>query len=310
MDLLYVGGGLALLVLGGETLARNAVAAAARLRVPPFVIGASVVAFGTSAPELVVAVLSALGGHPGFVLGNVAGSNIANVLLALGAGALLWPLAAVDSRSLRGDSTLALGLSLAFTAAALWLPVLGRAAGAACVAALLLLTLRMVRRGGGAVGIPTPVEARPLAWTLPLIAAALAAVAVGAHFLVEGASAFARALGVGEAVIGLSVVAIGTSLPEVAATLAAARRREAGLALGGLLGSNLFNLLGILGAAALASPVPFRGVVGPADLAALLATAALLAAVFALRLPVGRAAGGLLLLLQAAYVAWLYAAAG
>ena len=311
MDLLFIAGGLALLIAGGETLAHHSVAAAVRLRVPPFVIGASVVAFGTSTPELVVAVVASVGGHPGFVVGNVVGSNIANVLLALGAAALLWPLAAAGSRTMRTDSLAALGVSLAYAAAALWLPVLGRLGGAACVAALLLLTLRMIRNNRDGMGdVPLLGDVRPLAWTVPLIVAGLAMVAGGAHLLVEGASSFARALGVSEAVIGLSVVAVGTSLPEVAATLAAARRGQAGLALGGILGSNLFNLLGITGAAALAVPISLRGVLAPADLAALLATAALLAVVFLARLPLGRGAGGALLLLQAGYLVALYAAAG
>lgn len=311
MDLLLIAGGLALLFVGGETLARNAVAAAARLRVPPFVIGASVVAFGTSAPELVVAVVSSLGGHPGFVIGNVVGSNIANVLLALGLAALAWPLAVPASRALRGDSVAALGVSLAFAAGALWLPVVGRPLGAVLVLLLALLTWRMVRRSRNAAeGVPAPGDARPLAWTVPLILVGLVVVSAGAHFLVEGASSFARVLGVGEAVIGLSVVAIGTSLPEVATSVAAARRGEGGLAFGGIVGSNLFNLLGITGVAALASPVPLRGVVGTADLVLLVATAAALVALFLARIPLGRAAGGVLLLLQGCYLVALYAGAG
>ncbi len=298
--------GIGLLIGGGELLVRASVAAATRLRVSPFVIGASVVAFGTSFPELVVAVRASLGHHAGFILGNVAGSNIANVLLAVGLAAACRPLAAAPG--LRPDALVMLAATAGFAAMTLWLETLPRPGGLALVVALAAATAWSLRRTGATVaeagGNPAP---RPLAASAAVLAASLAMVAGGAEALVFGASGLARTLGVTEAVIGLSVVAVGTSLPEVTVTALAALRRQGGLALGGILGSNLFNLLGVTGAAALAHPLSMRGVLGPLDLAVLLLTALFLAAFLVLRRPLGRIAGGALAGLQILYLGALYA---
>ena len=309
MLLLHLGAvvvGIGLLVVGGEFLVRASVATATRLRVAPFVIGASVVAFGTSFPELVVAVRASIGDHAGFILGNVAGSNIANVLLAVGIAAACRPL--VGTPGLRLDAVVMLIATAAFAALALWVDVLGRSGGLVLIAALAASTTHAIRRAGAdlahAAGAPAP---QSLARSAVVIVASLAMVAGGAEALVAGASGLARAFGVPEAVIGLSIVAIGTSLPEVTVTALAALRRQGGLALGGILGSNMFNLLGVTGAAALAHPLAMRGVLTPLDLAVLLGATLFLAGFLILGRPLLRGVGAGLVLLQVAYLGALYA---
>ncbi len=300
--------GIGLLVGGGELLVRASVAAAARLRVPPFVIGASVVAFGTSFPELVVAVRASIGGHAGFILGNIAGSNIANVLLAVGIAAACRPI--VAPRDLRPDAFALLAATAGFAAITFGLETLPRLGGLGLIAALAVSTAGSLRRTGAEVARagsePAP---RSLAACAAGTAASLAMVAGGAEALVFGASGLARTFGVAEAVIGLSIVAVGTSLPEVTVTALAALRRQGGLALGGILGSNMFNLLGVTGAAALAHPLSVRGILAATDLVVLLLTALFLAGFLMLRRPLGRIAGGAMAGLQAVYLGALYVGA-
>lgn len=306
-----VAAGIAFLVGGGELLVRVSVAIATRLKVAPFVIGASVVAFGTSFPELVVAVRAALGDHAGLVLGNVAGSNIANVLLAIGVAAACVPLTSSATSALRLDAGVMLLATLIFIGLCLWADILPRWGGVLLVLALALLTIHSVTRGdpeaAQAAGETTE---RSLALSAVLTVASLAMIAGGAEALVDGASGLARAFGVKEAVIGLSVVAIGTSLPEVTVTALAAVRRQGGLAVGGILGSNLFNLLGVTGAAALTQPMAMRGVLAPLDLVILLAATIFLTAFLMFGRTLGRTVGVVLLLAQSAYLAAMYAGSG
>ncbi len=304
---LYIVGGVVLLALGGETLARNAVAAASRLEVPPFVIGASIVAFGTSVPELVVAVRAALGGHAGFVVGNVVGSNIANVLLALGAAALVHPITTPRSRSTRVDSLVMMGATVIFAIIVLNLSELSRLGGAIFVGTLALATWLTFQRGETLTDIvPDPSRIRSLARTIPLALVSLVVVTVGADLLVEGASQTARVLGVSEVTIGLSVVAVGTSLPEVAVVVAAAFRSQPGLALGSILGSNLFNILGITGVAALASPIGFEEEARAGDITVMLLAALALTAVVVFRVRIPRTMGAVMVALYAGYLVFLY----
>ncbi len=309
MLLLHLGaviGGIALLVGGGELLVRAAVATASRLGVAPFVIGASVVAFGTSFPEMVVAVRAALGNHAGFILGNVAGSNIANVLLAVGVAAACRPLVATPG--LRLDALVMLAATVVFVGLGLTLEVLPRAGGLALVAALVAVTVLTVRRNHApAVRTVAAPAVQSLGFSVVAILVSLAMVAGGAEALVAGASGLARTMGVPEAVIGLSVVAIGTSLPEVTVTAVAALRAQAGLALGNIIGSNLFNLLGVTGLAALTYPLTMQGLLTPLDLAVLLGTTLFLTIFLTVGRTLGRTVGCSLVLLQVAFLVIVYA---
>ena len=252
MTYLLFGFGLMLLFAGGDALVRGASATALRLRVPPLVVGLTVVGFGTSMPELLVSLQAALRGAGDIALGNVVGSNTANILLILGLSAVIGPMAAAFA-GLRRD------LVWMLAAALVCVPVLmdgavsriegfGLLAG---IAAYILLALRQV---GSA---PAPEVATMAPWKAAgLILAGLAALVAGAHFLVDSATQIARAFGLSEAVIGLTIVAVGTSLPELATSVAAALKGEREIALGNVIGSNVFNILAILGATAAISPFP------------------------------------------------------
>ena len=251
-DLLLVTAGLALLVAGAEGLVRGAVSLATRFRISPLVIGLTVVAFGTSAPEVAVSIGAAGSSQGSLALGNVVGSNVFNILMILGLSAVLAPLR-VEARLVRIDVPLML--------AAVVLPVLlaldGRLGpwdGAlllGALAAYLLVLGRLARseQSEGAAG-----EYGVLGWipSLALGLGGLGILVLGADFVVAGAVGVARAIGVSELVIGLTVVAVGTSLPELATSLIATRRDQRDLAVGNVVGSNVFNALGVLGAGALA----------------------------------------------------------
>ncbi|SFF51352.1 cation:H+ antiporter, partial [Nannocystis exedens] len=253
--------GLVLLVVGAELLVSGAARLAARLGVSPLVIGLTVVAFGTSAPELAVSVSAALSpGGADVALGNVVGSNIFNVLFILGVSALIAPLL-VQRQLVRFDVPLMLVAS-----AACWLMaldgVIGRVDGILLFAALLVYTvmlLRIARRDGEGGDEEVPL-ARPGSLTaklpvqLVMLVAGLAMLVLGSRWLVDGAVAFARLLGVSELVIGLTIVAAGTSLPEVATSVLAAIRGQRDIAVGNVVGSNIFNVLCVLGISAAVAP--------------------------------------------------------
>jgi cation:H+ antiporter len=306
---LLVLAGAALLYGGAEGLVRGSASLALRLGMAPLVIGLTVVAFGTSMPELVVSVEAALAGQGSLAIGNVVGSNIGNVGLILGLSALIAPLA-VQARIIRLDLPL-LVLVSAGVAALLLDGRLGRGEGALLAAGLLAyvgFTLRASRREGAAVeqefaeGLPK--VRGPAALDAALVLGGLVLLALGARLLVRGATTIAEAAGVDEAVIGLTVVAVGTSLPELATSVVAALKGEGDIAVGNVVGSNLFNLLGILGAAALVRPLDAGGI-GVADLAVMLGAALLLLPMMWTGRRVSRAEGGVLLAGYVAYVAHL-----
>jgi cation:H+ antiporter len=249
--LLLMIAGLAALVGGGEVLVRGASAVARLARVTPLLIGLTVVAFGTSSPEFAVTLQGALRGEAGVALGNVLGSNVFNVLVVLGLSALIAPLT-VTRQVVRLDVPVMIAAS-----AGVWLAALdGRLSqleGGVLVALLIAFLLFQIRRGKHVdteADKPAP-AGMGLLPALLLAAGGLALLAFGSRWLVGGALAAAHALGVPPLVAGLTVVAVGTSLPELAASAVASARGERDMAVGNAVGSNVFNLLGVLGAAAL-----------------------------------------------------------
>jgi cation:H+ antiporter len=300
-------GGFALLVIGANMLIHGASRIAAALGVSPLVIGLTVVPFGTSAPELVVSVRAALGGNADVALGNVVGSNTFNVLFILGVSALLVPLAIVP-HLLRFDVPILIGVS----ALAWWLAsdgAVSRWEGALLVAGIAGYTLLQIETSRRARStVPRPAAARSLLavlWNLLLVAGGLALLVLGADWLVQAAVAIARGLGVSDLVIALTIVAAGTSLPEVAASVVAALKRERDIAVGNVVGSNIFNLLCVLGVSAAVAPEGVR--VPPAalalDIPVMFGVAAVCLPVFWIGRRVSRAEGALLLLGYCAYVA-------
>ncbi len=263
MTFVYLIAGLVLLVAGAEVLVRGAAKLAAQFGIPPLIIGLTVVAFGTSAPETAVSVQSAFNGSGDLAIGNVIGSNIANVLLILGLTALIAPLI-VSRQLIRLDVPIMIGASL-LTFGLAWDGSLSRLDGALLFAGVLTYTGFLIYsarkdKGGDddefAKEFGLDEAPKPYAWAinLGLIIAGLVLLVTGSNFLVEGAVTLARALGISELVIGLTVVAIGTSLPELATSILAAIKGERDIAVGNIVGSNIFNLLCVLGLASLVSP--------------------------------------------------------
>lgn len=266
-ELLLFIAGLAALVAGAEVLVRSASQLALKAGLSPLVVGLTVVAFGTSAPEIAVSVDAAMSGQPELAVGNVLGSNIANILLILGLSALVAPLA-VGDQVIRQEIPLLIAVTLLTTL----LAMNGRLSIPECAVLFSLLIayitflVRQSRRMSKAVQGELSERAQPTGWQahpvalLGMILAGLAMLVLGAEWLVGAAVTFARALGVSDLVIGLTVVAIGTSLPEIATSLMAALKGERDLAVGNVVGSNVFNLLGCLGLAGLATgqglPIP------------------------------------------------------
>jgi len=300
--------GLAGLFFGGDWLVRGAAALALRFGISPLVIGLTVVGFGTSMPELLVSIEAVLVGANDVAVGNVVGSNIANTLLILGVSALVAPLAAPFVQ-LRTD----LAWMLAATVACL--PILadgtvGRGEGLLLLAALGLYLTLALRRDA-----PAPVEGRaaahPPLWRSAGVAlAGLATLMAGARLLVYGATELARDFGISEAVIGLTVVAVGTSLPELATSVAAAWKGERDIALGNVIGSNVFNVLGILGATAVIVPITAAPRFLAFDVPLMIVVSAMLAAVLWLDGRLRRATAGVFVLAYGGYVASMAAGIG
>jgi cation:H+ antiporter len=305
--------GLMLLYFGGEGLVRGAAGLALRLGLTPLSVGLTVVAFGTSTPELAVSLNAALGGKGDVSMGNVVGSNIANVGLILGLTALIKPIA-VHLQLLKFDLPILAAVSTGFVLTVLDRK-LGRLEGAVLFAGLIVYTaivLRLARREGKAVqaefaeelkaDLPPPATK---VWVqLALIAAGLVMLVLGGQFFVDGAVSLATALRILQAVIGLTIVAVGTSLPELSASLVAAARGHADIAVGNIVGSNLFNILSILGLTGMVKPIAFPGI-SSVDLVVMLAFAVLLFPLIWTGSRLNRIEGAALLVAYAAYVAWL-----
>ncbi len=259
ITLAYLLGGLVLLVVGAEALVRGASSLAARFGISPLIIGLTVVAFGTSAPETAVSIQASLNGNGDIAVGNVIGSNIANILLILGLSALVAPLV-VSRQLIRLDVPVMVGAGL-LTFGLAWNGQVSQLDGFVLLALLLLYTAFLVvvskrekyRPEGEIAGMSGPDEnAKPSSWVLQLflVLLGLGLLIVGSNLLIEGAVALARALGLSELVIGLTVIAVGTSMPELATSLMAVYRGERDIAVGNIVGSCIFNLLLVLGAGA------------------------------------------------------------
>ena len=305
LDLGLVAVGLAVLLLAGDLLVRGAVNLALRAGVPALMVGMTVVAFGTSAPELLVSVQAVLAGAGGLALGNVVGSNTANILLVLGAPALIAAVAV--GRDVTRDYLIMLAISALFVALA-FTGVIGRWQAAVLLGAFALFMADSFRRARRARNGPQPEELEGADPALPPLhiaiftALGLIGLPLGAQMLVTGSVSIAEALGVSDLIIGLTIVAVGTSLPELATTLMAAIRREGGVALGNIIGSNLFNLALILGVAGLVGPMPIPAQMLALDIWVMLAASLVLGLFIWAARPISRLWGLVLLLAYAGYI--------
>lgn len=303
--------GLVFLVGGGELLVRGAAALALKANIPPLIIGLTVVSMGTSAPELFASVEAALEGHPGLAVGNVLGSNVANLALILGLTALIRPVT-VDRMALRLDIPLMLGASLLFVAVASDLEMT-RSEGIGALVLMGLFIASLFRRAiqqdnpdDGDVSETGGWASKSVFALLGVILAGTGALYFGSEAFVDGASRFALHMEVSDHVIGMTVVAFGTSLPEIVASGMAAWRGQSDLAVGNVVGSNLFNLLLVLGTTATIMPLPMGPEVLSWDIWWVLGTAAALiplALLGGLRTPrLGRWQGGLFVLAYIVYI--------
>lgn len=309
--------GVAGLVLGAEALVRGAARLAARTGMSPVVIGLTVVAFGTSAPELAVSIGASAVGEADLAVGNVVGSNIANVLLVLGLSALLGGGLVVAQRIVRIDVPIVIGVSILVLVLG-WNGVIGRLEGALLlvllVVYLVVTVIGAIRDSKTAIVVEYTValDHEKLRASSPLgdvgfVALGLVLLVIGSRALVDAATEIAVSLGVSQLVIGLTVVAVGTSLPEIATSLLAAVRGQRDLAVGNAIGSNLFNLLAVLGATAVVVPggIPVADGARTIDMPVMIAAAVACLPLFVTGSVLDRWEGGVFVAFYLAYVGWL-----
>jgi len=276
--------GLFFLIVGGELLVRGAVSSARTLGVSPLLIGLTLVGFGTSTPELVTSVTAALAGSPGIAVGNVVGSNIANILLILGVAALVYPLS-IDARGFKRDAFMLIAAMLACLAVVLY-GQMGRLLGGMFVAALLgylVYVYQFEKRAPDAAAVVAEHVAadahrgpRQIIWAIGIALTGIAITILGARFLVDGAVSLAKGFGISDTIIGLTIVAVGTSMPELVTSVMAALRRHADVAYGNIIGSCLFNSLFVLGSTAIIKPFEIPEQIASVDIWVMLGASALL----------------------------------
>ncbi|WP_291843212.1 calcium/sodium antiporter [Maricaulis sp.] len=310
--------GIVILLFGGDLLVRGGAALARRWRLPPLLVGLTIIAFGTSAPELVVSIQSAMSGAPGLALGNIVGSNTANFLLILGLPAVFGAIA-TTTPGLRRNAIFALGAAVILIAVS-WDRLISPVESYVLFGLIIAYVALLAILARGKSDDPTIAELTDLEHmdglpkSMPTILGSLliglVGLPIGAHMIVTGGTAAASDLGIDEAVIGLTAVAFGTSLPELATVVMASVRRHAELAIGNVLGSNIFNVFAVGGATGLTAaaigvdlPVPdsFFGL----DLWVMLGASVVIAGVILAKQPISRILGGLLFLAYVGYIAVL-----
>jgi len=309
LDFLKLFGGFVYLLMGGDLLVRGALGLARESKVPPMIVGLTVVAMGTSAPELMVSTMSALSGFPGIAIGNVVGSNIANVLLVLGVPVLIHPIVC-DQEGLSKQASLLVAVSLLF----LMMCAFGSITflGGMLLVSLLVVFLVLATRGTALLPIDDAEEELERVLGLPsykstivlFIALGAISLPLGADLVVEGAAGLAAGWGVSEAVIGLSLIALGTSLPELSTTVIAAFHKSSDVAIGNVVGSNMFNILAILGITALLTDIPVDPMFLRFDLWVMFACTIMLWLFILTKTPIRKLTG---LFFLAGYLGYMYA---
>ncbi len=314
LDILFLVGGLALILLGANGLTDGAAAVAKRFNISDLVIGLTIVAFGTSAPELVISTMAALGGSAEMAIGNVVGSNIFNVLMIIGVTALVMPIQ-VGQGTLSKEIPLVVlaSFALAFMANDVWLDggnanIISRIDGLVLLA-FFMIFLRYtfaIAHNGGDEAEGEKIKEMPIWKSALFILGGLAGLIYGGQLFVDGASGIASSLGVSESIIGLTIVAGGTSLPELATSVTAALKKNSGIAIGNVIGSSLFNVFFVLGCSATISPLPMGGI-NNVDMAVLIGSAILfwLVGWFFKKRTITRVEGALMVICYVAYTAFL-----
>ena len=317
ISLLWLAIGSAALYYGAEWLVGGGSKTAKKLGISPLIIGLTLVAYGTSAPELVVSVDSALAGQGGISIGNVVGSNICNIALILGLCAVITPLT-VNRAMLKSDVPVMALTAVAFCLIYWWQDGIGRIGGAILFAGFVLYNAKVIIGAKKEAALNRSVETapeedgdkaeKPLYLYLLLAALGLVVLVLGSKAFLKGAIEIAKLTGLSETVIGLTIVAVGTSLPELATSVVAAIKGERDIAIGNVVGSNIFNILLIMGVAPLITPLTGANI-QPMDLIALLATTFLLIPFMITGFRLNRVEGAVLLAMYGAYTAWLISCA-
>ena len=317
ISLLWLAIGSAALYYGAEWLVGGGSKTAKKLGISPLIIGLTLVAYGTSAPELVVSVDSALAGQGGISIGNVVGSNICNIALILGLCAIITPLT-VNRAMLKSDVPVMALTAVAFCLIYWWQDGINRLGGAILFAGFVLYNAKVIIGAKKEAALNRSVETapeedgdkaeKPLYLYLLLAALGLVVLVLGSKAFLKGAIEIAKLTGLSETVIGLTIVAVGTSLPELATSVVAAIKGERDIAIGNVVGSNIFNILLIMGVAPLITPLTGANI-QPMDLIALLATTFLLIPFMITGFRLNRAEGVILLAMYGAYTAWLISCA-
>lgn len=311
IDFLKLFGGFVYLLMGGELLVRGALGLSKESNIPPVIVGMTVVAMGTSAPELMVSTFSALSGYPGIAIGNVVGSNIANVLLVIGVPVMIYPIAC-GQEGLSKQTSLMIAVSLMFIVMCVFEPI--SFWEGVLLVTILAAFLIAATRGAAVIPLDDPEEEmdRPLGLpTYPstitiFIVLGVISLPLGADLVVEGGVGLASSWGVSEAVIGLSLIALGTSLPELSTTVVAALHKSSDVAIGNVVGSNLFNILAILGITALLTDIPVDPSFLRFDLWVMFGASIVLWIFVLLKGTIGRFTGGLFLGGYFGYMALIY----
>lgn len=310
VNILMIVAGVVLVLWGADRLTDGAVALAERMQIPQIVIGLTIVALGTSAPEFCVSLVSALKGTADLAVGNVVGSNIFNAMLIVGVAAMVAPMTILPS-TVRKDVPVALLASVALTVMVLMDGDLSRVDAALLFVGFLAFMWVTLRGAKGSHAIEQE-QAAPRGYSVlksvGLLVLGLACLVVGSNIFVDGATSVAQTLGVSEAVIGLTIVAGGTSLPELATSVVAARKGNSGIAIGNVLGSNVLNILLILGAAGLICPMQVQGIT-LVDFAMMTISVLLLWLFSYTKLTVARWEGAVLTAIFLGYMGWLVAGA-
>lgn len=319
MTLLLLALGLVLLVAGGEFLVRGAVQLAQKFRISPLLIGLTLVGFGTSTPELVTSLQAAFAGSPGIAVGNVVGSNLANILLILGVAAVINPVTIARETFKRDGIVLAIATLMCVAAVLVGrlTPWIG-ALFVLSLASYILFAFWQERRSNAAADAasgapvsdaPKPTAARILV-DLVFVVGGLLLTILGARLLVSSAIEIATQFHVSQTVIGLTIVAVGTSLPELVTSVMAALRKHGDIAFGNIVGSNIYNVFGILGVTAMVKPIDVPPEIANFDVWVMLAATVLLFAAALSRWKITRLEGGAMLAGYTAYVGWLGLNAG
>ncbi|MEE9463997.1 MAG: calcium/sodium antiporter [Candidatus Neomarinimicrobiota bacterium] len=296
--------GTGMIYLGAEGLVWGGSRIAARFHVPPIVIGLSVVAFGTSLPEFTVSLYSVINGVPDIAVGNVVGSNIANVALILATSAVIFPITA-DFRKIRNDILIVIGITIFFIALSLN-GTLGRIDGSLLVIGIILYLGRLYRIRTVTPELAPSAHAKPLSAYIGGVVAGLALLALGAYVFTNGAVKLARIIGISELVIGVTIVALGTSLPELATSLVAAFRKQSGIVLGNILGSNVFNMMVVLGVIPIFRPVEVPLESRWVQMPVMLVLTVVLLPILKYRRGIKRGMGVFLLVIYVAFTIYMY----